>query len=316
MNFISTLKGSYSEPYYPEGWDFEKIDACIGSSAEEAAVRQDFWHPDFRPEVCHSLDDFNVLMGHEIALEIKETYEKKQKLALILPVGPMGMYRWVAFFIEKWDLNCDHVYTFNMDEWSDHDGNTLDGSKNGSFQYAMENGFFNLLGDRTVPVNQRNFATKEVLPTYSEKIAAIKAEGGKLVTVFGIGRTFHIAFWEPQFAADYETEEDWLQAEYRIAAQLHPLTIEQNAITSYKSRYTLIPVTANTVGPGLFFQSDRMIGGCDGVLGRGMQWQGLSLWVTLRHGPSPWITSSYIPTKPGVLYYLDELTGPLEPESN
>ena len=29
MNFNSTVKGSMLEGFYPEGWDFEKIDACI-----------------------------------------------------------------------------------------------------------------------------------------------------------------------------------------------------------------------------------------------------------------------------------------------
>ena len=53
-----------------------------------------------------------------------------------------------------------------------------------------------------------------------------------------------------------------------------PASTEQNA-TLVTNPDIRDPVTANTVGPGLFFQSDRMIGGCDGVLGRGMQWQGL-----------------------------------------
>ncbi|NLJ70316.1 MAG: glucosamine-6-phosphate isomerase [Clostridiaceae bacterium] len=316
MNLIETIQGSYVEKFYPSGWDFAKIDQCVGNGVEDASMRQEFWHEDFKPIACESLDEFGVLMGHEIAMEIKNTYDSKIKLALILPVGPMGMYKWVAFFVKQWKINCDHVYTFNMDEWSDKAGNTLEGSKNGSFQYAMEKGFFDLLEDRTVPSNQRYFATKESLPTYSEKIHAIKDSGGRLVTVYGIGRAFHIAFWEPHFAEDYETDEDWLKAEYRIGAELHPLTLEQNAITSYKSRTTLMSAYANTVGPGLYYKSDRMIGGCDGILGRGMQWQGLSFWVTLRHGPTRWATSTYVPTKPGVLYYLKDLAGPLEPESN
>lgn len=29
MDFNSTVKGSALEGFYPEGWDFEKIDACI-----------------------------------------------------------------------------------------------------------------------------------------------------------------------------------------------------------------------------------------------------------------------------------------------
>ena len=135
----------------------------------------------------------------------------------------------------------------------DAEGNTTDPKENGSFQYAMEHGFFNLMGERTVPENQRHFATKEVLPKYGEIIREIKEDGGRLVTVFGIGRAFHIAFWEPHFAEDYSSDEEWLKAEYRIGAALHPLTIEQNALTSYKSRTSLIPAYANTVGPGLFF---------------------------------------------------------------
>ena len=45
------------------------------------------------------------------------------------------------------------------------------------YENAMKNAFFNKLGELTVPENQRNFATKENLPTYPEKIAKLKAEG-------------------------------------------------------------------------------------------------------------------------------------------
>ena len=44
---------------------------------------------------------------------------------MILPVGPMGMYKWAVYFLKEWDVNCDHVYTFNMDELADSEGNTL-----------------------------------------------------------------------------------------------------------------------------------------------------------------------------------------------
>ena len=116
--------------------------------------------------------------------------------------------------------------------------------------------------------------------------------------------------------AHYYTAEEWEKAPYRIAAKIHPLTVEQNALTSFKSRTTLVPCRANTIGPGLFLQADYAIGGADGTLGRGMQWQGMSLWMTLRHGVNPWITSSYIPTLAGRLFFLKELAGPLEAECN
>jgi len=78
------------EGFYPAGWDFEKIDACIDAPGN-ITVRQPHWN-----------EGFNL-------------------------------------------VQCD------------------------------------ALGELTVPKDQRNFATKENLPTYPGKIAALKAEGAKLV---------------------------------------------------------------------------------------------------------------------------------------
>lgn len=312
MNFMSTVKGSLLENFYPVGWDMEKIDACC----EKGTVREAFWNNAFTPVACEMLADFDTYMGHEIANEIRKAGERKQKLAMILPVGPMGMYRWAAYFLTEWGVDCSHVYTFNMDEWSDGEGNTLANTNPASFEYSMKQAFFDKLGAYTVPESQRNFATKENLPTYPEKIAALKVEGARLVLVYGIGRMCHIAFWEPHFAAEFASEEEWKKQCYRLGAKLHPLTIEQNAITSFKSRTTLVPCRANTIGPGLFLQADYAIGGADGALGRGMGWQGMSFLTTLHYGPDMHIPSTFIPTLPGKLFYLTELAGPLVAECN
>ena len=314
MDFNSTVKGSLLEGFYPEGWDFAKIDACCSHAPSEVLDRQDFWNKDFSPVMCSSLDEFNVKMGHEIANEIKKANERGEKIAFILPVGPMGMYKWAVYFLKEWNVSCKNVWCFNMDEWADADGNTITGEA--SFQSAMENAFYNPLGELTVPKDHRNFATKDNLPTYPEKIAALKKDGAKLVLVYGIGRMCHIAFWEPQFGSEFTSDEEWLKQPYRIAAKLHPLTIEQNAITSFRSRTSMVPCRANTMGPGLMFQADYAIGGADGTFSRGMQWQGMSFWMTLRYKPTRFITSSFIPTIPGKLFFLEELAGPLCPDVN
>ena len=312
MDFLTTVKGSMLEGFYPEGWDMKKIDECC----EKGTQRENFWHNDFNIVECPTLSDFDTYMGHEIALQIRLAKEEGKKLAMILPVGPMGMYKWAVYFLTQWKIDCKHVYTFNMDEWSDSECNTLSSDNPASFEYSMKEAFFDKLGEYTVPANQRNFATKNNLPTYPEKIAALKAEGAKLVLVFGIGRMCHIAFWEPHFGAEFASDAEWKTQNYRIGAKLHPLTIEQNALTSFKSRTTLVPCRANTIGPGLFLQADYIIGGADGVLGRGMGWQGMSFLTTLHYGPSRHITSTYIPTLPGKLFYLKELAGPLVAECN
>jgi glucosamine-6-phosphate deaminase len=314
MNLLTTLQGSLMEGFLPAGWDLVKIDRLAAAGAAEFARREAWWHARFEPVACASYDDFDTYMGHEIAREIQRTAQEGRSLILILPVGPMGMYRWTVYFLTEWGVSCSHVHGFNMDEWSDAQGNTLPSDNPGAFQYAMEHALYGPLGGQTVPPRQRHFALKSELSSYAERIAELRQKEGKLVTVFGIGRVCHIAFWEPQFAAEYASADEWKQQTHRIGARLHPLTIEQNALTSFRSRTTLVPAFANTIGPALFLAADRIIGGADGAFNRGMQWQGLSLRMTLHHEPTPWIPSTYMPTLPGRLFYLRELAEPLVAE--
>ena len=144
MDFLSTVKGSLLEGFYPKGWDLAKIDACC----DKGVAREDFWHKDFNPIECDNIYEFDTLMGHEIAQQVKLAAERGEKLAMILPVGPMGMYKWAAYFLNEWDVDCSHVYTFNMDEWADSEGNTLAPDNSGAFQYAMEKALFEPLGRR------------------------------------------------------------------------------------------------------------------------------------------------------------------------
>jgi len=316
MDLLSTIQGSNMENYFPRGWDLRRLDACCSHRPEEIFQPQDFWHKEFTPVACDDNTDFGVKMGHEMALTIRRAREQDKKLILVLPVGPMGMYKWAVYFLKEWDCGMDHCHCFNMDEWSDACGNTLEAANPGSFQYAMEKAFYEPLGKYTVPAAQRNFATRDNLPRYAEKIAALKSAGAELVTVFGIGRCFHIAFWEPHFAAEFASVDEWAAQTHRLGARLNPMTIEQNALHSFKSRTTLVPCFANTIGPAIFLQSDRIIGGCDGAYERGMMWQGMSLWAALRYGPDMWVPASFMPAMPGKLFFLQELAGPLEAECN
>jgi glucosamine-6-phosphate deaminase len=316
MNLISTLKDSNLEHFFPEGWDLKRMDECCSHQADEILDCQPHWHKGFKPVPCDDDTVFAFMMGHEIALTIKQARDAGKKLIMIWPVGPMGMYRWVVYLLQEWNVGCDHVYGFNMDEWSDSSGTTLPPADKGSFQNAMEDAFYGPLGKLTVPEAQRNFATKDKLPAYPEKIEKLRAEGAMLVTVFGIGRVFHIAFWEPHFAGEFGSVEEWKKPTHRVGAKLHPLTIEQNALTSFKSRTTMVPCFANTIGPGLFLKSDKIIGGADGSYSRGFMWQGMSLWVALRYGPDMWVPASFMPTLPGKLFFIKDLAGPLEADVN
>ena len=88
MDFNSTVKGSNLEGFYPEGWDFKKIDECCSHKPEEICDRQAFWNDGFEPVSCDSLGDFEVKMGHEIANEIKAVQStvcrRRQKILQLL----------------------------------------------------------------------------------------------------------------------------------------------------------------------------------------------------------------------------------------
>ena len=209
MNLLTTLKGSLLEDFFPAGWDLAQWDACVADDPKAIFERQPKWHKDYSIRMANNVADFDVMLGHELAMEIRRTREAGRKLALILPVGPMGMYRWTVYFLRDWNVPCDHVTGFNMDEWSDAEGNTLPGDHPGAFQYAMETAFYGPLGELTVPPGQRFFATRKLLPEYPDRIGALRKEGAKLVVVYGIGRACHIAFWEPHFGMEFSSDADW-----------------------------------------------------------------------------------------------------------
>ena len=122
ITLMSTIKGSLLEGFFPEGWDLAKLDALCGRKPETLVKAEKWWNRKFEAVPCASLADFDMMMGHEIAWEIAQAKEAKKQILFILPVGPMGMYRWAVYFLKEWNVDCRHVHGFNMDEWSDAKG--------------------------------------------------------------------------------------------------------------------------------------------------------------------------------------------------
>lgn len=311
LSMLNTIRGSRLEGFYPRGWDLKKIDACCALTMKQLTTPSKHWNKNFKAIAVDAIAD---PMGNAIADEIERSRKRGQLLAMILPVGPVNMYETVVRRLQRSGVSCDHITTFNMDEWADRHGNSMPGNQPGGFEYTMNQLLFDRLGGRTIPKQQRNFATKKNLPTYAEKIARLKKQGARLVTVYGVGRTCHIAFWEPHLAESLSLAQ-WKKQTHRVGVDLHPLTIEQNSLHSFNSRFTLIPCWANTIGPGLFLQSDWCIGAAEGAYPEyRAQWQGLSLCVTLKHAPSAWLPSTFMTTLPGRMFFTRPLAGPLRAE--
>ena len=112
INFMTTRQGSLLENFYPQGWDFERIDNCCAMGFDKLTERALHWHEKFKPVPVKDVHGMDKKMGDAIADQIEKTAKKGKPLALILPVGPMGMYKQVVKRIRNSKTKCDHVTTF------------------------------------------------------------------------------------------------------------------------------------------------------------------------------------------------------------
>src|SRR4051812_44480301 len=101
LNLLTTLKGSLVENFYPRGWDLRKIDRCCALGLSRVLRRQKHWHANFKPQAVNDVSQMDQLMGDAIADQIEATRREGRPLAMILPVGPMGMYATVIKRLRK-----------------------------------------------------------------------------------------------------------------------------------------------------------------------------------------------------------------------
>ena len=105
-------------------------------------------NPDLRIEVVDD-DEFVFRRVWDIFERIKLSAERKKRLVLILP-QPHPQYRKVAYLINKFKIDCRNLYTFNMDEWADEDGNIAPEHWPKSFMHAQMHNFYNTNGRPSV----------------------------------------------------------------------------------------------------------------------------------------------------------------------
>ena len=96
LTMLNTIQGSLLEGFYPRGWDLGRIDKCCGLGLKRVTQRGKWWHKDFSAVTVKDVAEMDRKMGDAIADEIEQTRKRGQELAIILPVGPMGMYKTVV----------------------------------------------------------------------------------------------------------------------------------------------------------------------------------------------------------------------------
>ena len=162
-------------------------------------------NPDFRIQIVRD-EEFAFRRVYDIFSRIKQASEEDKRLVLILP-QPHPQYRRVAWLINKFRINCRNLYTFNMDEWADGEGNIAPETWPKGFLYAQKHNFYYRIEESLrPPENQILGPTNDNHRDYGKMIDDL---GGADVCYGGIGWSGHIAFIEPG-APEFEGSlEEW-----------------------------------------------------------------------------------------------------------
>ena len=91
---------------------------------------------------------------------------------MILP-NPAHCYRKVAYLINKFQVNCKNLYTFNMDEYADENGNIAPESYPQSFMRSLKQYFYYQI-DKDLRPDEKNIQTptNNNIKDYSKMIRA------------------------------------------------------------------------------------------------------------------------------------------------
>ncbi len=261
--------------------DTAAIERVIAIKKEDIAKHP---NPDFRISVLPDAE-IGFRWIADMFYRIKSAADAGRPCVLITP-NPARSYIQVAYLINLFQVDCKHLYTFNMDEYANEDGQTAPESWSFGFMHAFKDYFYGKIEPHLRPLESQMLGpTTENIQDYGKMIADL---GGADMCYSGPGWTGHLAFIEPD-APEFDTDDvdEFLQMGPRIC-RLSPFTLAQNSLHgSFGSSGNLcaVPPMAATIGPAEVVGSkNRLDFHSLSVHGSFASWQRLTTRLCL-HGP-------------------------------
>jgi glucosamine-6-phosphate deaminase len=308
MNSLDMEKFKYESSKWAP---FRDSDVCekVRNIKKEDLCR----HPnkDLKIEIVKD-DDFAFMRVYDIFSRIKKASDEGKKLVLILP-QPHPQYKKVAYLINKFRVNCSKLYTFNMDEWADENGNIAPETWPNGFMYAMKNNFYNRLDkDLRPPEGNIQGPTNNNLENYGKMIEDL---GGADVCYGGIGWSGHVAFIEPGAPEFDGSFEEWKTMGARIVT-LSPFTIAQSCLDAdfgMSGDWSWIPPKAATIGPAQIIGARLRSSWNSFTINRtDVSWQRFTVRLAL-HGPvTNKVPASILQIGPTELHISESVAGDIE----
>lgn len=283
-------------------------DAAVAARVR-SITREDFTkhdNPEFRIRVIPD-EEIAFMRINDIFSRIKESSERNEKLVLILP-QPHPQYISVAYMINKYRINCKNLFTFNMDEWADEEGNSAPETWPRGFMYAMLNNFFYRIDeDLRPPREQINGPNKNNVEHYGTMIEDL---GGADLCDGGIGWSGHVAFVEPG-SPEFAGSLDEFKSMGARLVTLSPFTIAQSCLDAdfgMSGDWASVPPKAYTIGPAQVLGARlRNSWNHFNISGTSLSWQRFSVRMAV-HGPvTPEVPASILQIGPTNMYVSETI---------
>jgi len=235
----------YKPSLYVPFRDQEALERCRRIKREEIEKHP---NPDFKIRVVKDAD-IDFIWVTDMFYRIKAAADAGQRIVMILP-NPCPVYRHVARLINRFRVNCRHLYAFAMDEYANEDGVIAPETWPQGFVCAMKHNFYYQIDeDLRPPEGQFIGPTNANWKDYGKMIADL---GGADACYSGPGWTGHLAFIEPD-APEFQAAslEEWMKMGPRIVT-LSPFTLAQNSLHGsfgMSGDIALVPPKAFTIGP-------------------------------------------------------------------
>ena len=269
-------------------------------------------NPDYKINVIAD-DELEFIWVTDMFYRIKQAADEGRNVVFILP-NPAPLYKKVAYLINKFRVDCKHVYTFNMDEWADENGNVAPESYPQGFLNSTKKFFYNQIDkDLRPPEDHIIGPTTENMKYYSKMIEDI---GGADVCYSGPGWTGHLAFIDPDSPEFEGSFEEWKKMGARIVT-LNPLTVAQNSLHGsfgMSGDIAIVPPKAATIGPGDALAAKHRID-FHGITTAGtfVSWQRMISRLVL-HGPiTPKVPTSILQLVRTDVYVTETIAADVEP---
>jgi glucosamine-6-phosphate deaminase len=274
---------------------FQDAAECARVRAIKKADITKHSNPDFKIRLIDSIEIFYSEFALDIVGRIVKAAEEGRPCVLILPVGPVPQYAIAASIINRLNIDCKHLVTFNMDEYADENGQTAPPDWEGSFATSMMAGFFSQIREELRPKAENiHFPNTGNINDYSDMIAAT---GGADCCYGGIGWCGHIAFFESHLGDNYADLEEYKKAKAQIV-ELNPMTIMQNALHSFGGDWSWVPPKAASIAPADILGAKHRSFWLDGMCGPGtnMSWQRFIARLAAHVYPNKYVPGSILQT--------------------